>query len=303
MSLVQQQIENEEKYSRRNIQKWIKEVIMQEETLVYAMAMAHQDITEYMVQDYYPSKMIRYALFNEYNDLEPIMLEVMIEVLKAPNGTIIFQQIAGRVAQFVNGMEYIDALKTVSDIMGLMCHADLFDVIQPALADEGVLTIQSPLSLDEPMLQRIANTKYLPPMLVPPSDVKENKGNQYLTFKTSLIKKPYNFHNDYLAYDVINILQSYELSLDEFVVHQEIESPKNELDTQEKVDNFNRMVLASKATYLEILEAGNKFFEPWSYDKRGRSYMDGYHINYQSSQYKKALININPLKVSQCVIV
>jgi hypothetical protein len=303
MSLVQKQIENEEKYSRRNIQKWIKEVIMQEETLVYAMAMAHQDITEYMVQDYYPSKMIRYALFNEYNDLEPIMLEVMIEVLKAPNGTIIFQQIAGRVAQFVNGMEYIDALKTVSDIMGLMCHADLFDVIQPALADEGVLTIQSPLSLDEPMLQRIANTKYLPPMLVPPSDVKENKGNQYLTFKTSLIKKPYNFHNDYLAYDVINILQSYELSLDEFVVHQEIESPKNELDTQEKVDNFNRMVLASKATYLEILEAGNKFFEPWSYDKRGRSYMDGYHINYQSSQYKKALININPLKVSQCVIV
>lgn len=303
MSLVQKQIENEEKYSRRNIQKWIKEVIMQEETLVYAMAMAHQDITEYMVQDYYPSKMNRYRQFNEYNDLEPIMLEVMIEVLKAPNGTIIFQQIAGRVAQFVNGMEYIDALKTVSDIMGLMCHADLFDVIQPALADEGVLTIQSPLSLDEPMLQRIANTKYLPPMLVAPSDVKENKGNQYLTFKTSLIKKPYNFHNDYLAYDVINILQSYELSLDEFVVHQEIESPKNELDTQEKVDNFNRMVLASKATYLEILEAGNKFFEPWSYDKRGRSYMDGYHINYQSSQYKKALININPLKVSQCVIV
>jgi hypothetical protein len=200
-------------------------------------------------------------------------------------------------------MDYIDAIKTVSDIMGLMCHADLFDVIQPALADEGVLTIQSKLSLDEAMLQRIANTKYLPPMLVPPSDVSSNKGNQYLTFKTSLVKKSYNFHNEYLAYDVINILQSYELSLDEFVVHQEIESSKTELDTQEKKDNFNRMVLASKATYLEILDAGNKFYEPWSYDKRGRSYMDGYHINYQSSQYKKALININPLKVSQCVIV
>lgn len=303
MSLVQKQIENEEKYSRRNIQKWIKDVIMEEETLVYAMAMAHETITEYMVQDYYPSKMSRYRQFIEYNDLEPIMLEVMIEVLKAPNGTIIFQQIAGRVAQFVHGLEYIDALKTVSDIMGLMCHADLFDVLQPALADEGVLTIQSKLSLDEPMLQRIANTKYLPPMLVPPSDVTENRGNQYLTFKTSLIKKAYNFHNDYLAYDVINILQSYELSLDEFVVHQEIESPKSILDTQEKINNFNRMVLASKATYLEILEAGNKFYEPWSYDKRGRSYMDGYHINYQSSQYKKALININPLKVSQCVII
>lgn len=303
MSLVQKQIENEEKYSRRNIQKWIKDVIMEEETLVYAMAMAHETITEYMVQDYYPSKMSRYRQFIEYNDPEPIMLEVMIEVLKAPNGTIIFQQIAGRVAQFVHGLEYIDALKTVSDIMGLMCHADLFDVLQPALADEGVLTIQSKLSLDEPMLQRIANTKYLPPMLVPPSDVTENRGNQYLTFKTSLIKKAYNFHNDYLAYDVINILQSYELSLDEFVVHQEIESPKNILDTQEKINNFNRMVLASKATYLEILEAGNRFYEPWSYDKRGRSYMDGYHINYQSSQYKKALININPLKVSQCVII
>lgn len=303
MSLIQQQIENEEKYSRRNIQKWIKDVIMQEETLVYAMAMAHQTITEYMLEDYYPTKVTRYRTFNEYNDLEPIMLEVMIEVLKAPNGTIIFQQIAGRVAQFVNNMDYIDAIKTVSDIMGLMCHADLFDVIQPALADEGVLTIQSKLSLDEAMLQKIANTKYLPPMLVPPSDVSSNKGNQYLTFKTSLVKKSYNFHNDYLAYDVINILQSYELSLDEFVVHQEIESSKTELDTQEKKDNFNRMVLASKATYLEILDAGNKFYEPWSYDKRGRSYMDGYHINYQSSQYKKALININPLKVSQCVIV
>jgi len=294
------QIEIEERYNRGNVRKWIKDLIMEEESLVYSMAMATESIKEYLDGEYYPTKNVRYAQFKEHNDIETIIMETMIEVLQARDGLVIFQQVAGKVTSYVKGMDTVPAIRTVSEIMGLMCHAGMFDVIQPALSEEGVLMIQTDLSLDEPTLQKIANTKYLPPMIIQPEDVNSNRCNQYITKKTSLIKKSINFHEEYICYDVINILQSYKLSLDLEVVYNEKETPKNPLDTEQKRENFHRMVTASKATYLEIIELGNEFYLPWSYDKRGRCYMDGYHINYQSTQFKKALINLDPLKVSSC---
>lgn len=294
------QIEIEQRYSRRNIRKWVKDIIMEDESIVYAMSMATSMIHEYLQGDYYPSKNLRYRQFVHYNDIETVILETMIEVLQAKDGLVIFQQVTGKVSSYVQGMEHIPAIKTVSDIMGLMAQADLFDVIQPALAEEGVLMIQSHYSLDEPTLQKIANTKYLPPMIVQPQTVNSNKCMQYLTVKTSLIKKALNHHEEYLAYDVVNILQSYKLSLDLVVVNTEKELSKKPLDTLQKRENFQRMVNASKATYKEMIELGNSFYIPWSYDKRGRIYSDGYHINYQSTEFKKALINLDPLKVSKC---
>lgn len=300
MKLEQVQREIEEKYSRRNIRGWIKDILTEDEEVMYSMSNAYMTIQEYLLGDYYPSKNKRYSDFLLSNDIETVIIEVMIEVVQAAEGRSIFQQIAGKVASYINGMDYLDSIKTVADIMGLMCHADMFDVIQPALTEEGVLIVQSHFGLDEPTLQRIANTKYIPPMLVKPADVFQNKGYQYRTFQTSLIKKKHNYHEEYLAYDVVNILQSYELSLDTHVVHNEIEVSKKPLDTPEKVTNFNRMVLASKATYLETIKLGNKFYTPWSADKRGRFYSDGYHINYQSTEFKKALINLKPLQVDSC---
>jgi len=223
MKLKDIQVEIEERYSRRNIRQWIKDILMEDEFIVYAMSTAYQSIFEYLNGDYYPSKNKRYRQFLEFNDIEPIMTEVMIEVLQSRDGRSIFQQVAGKVSTYVSGLDYLDSVKTVADIMGLMAHADLFNVIQPAMTEEGVLIIETDLSLDEATLQRIANTKYMPPMLVQPEDVYENKGFQYLTYKTSLIKKKHNQHEEYIAYDVINILQSYCLSLDLNVVNDEVE--------------------------------------------------------------------------------
>ena len=37
---------------------------------------------------------------------------------------------------------------------------------------------------------------------------------------------------------------------------------------------------------------GNKFYFTHKVDKRGRLYCQGYHINYQSASYKKAMIEL-----------
>lgn len=299
MSLIKKQIEIEERYSRKNIRSWIKEELMASEEMMYAMSLAFGTILEYLNGDYYPSKNLRYSQFKQFNELEDIMLEVMIEVLQLPDGRGTFQRVAGKVSTYIRGMTYLDSVKTASDIMGLMCHADLFDVIQPAMTEEGVLMIESIMVLDEVMLQRIANTKYLPPMIVPVQTVLANKGYQYYTKQTPLIKKGFNMHDGYLAYDVINSLGTMKLTLDTEVVFNELEKSKKPLDTPEKFENFRRMMLASKATYIETIELGNEFYIPWSYDKRGRVYCDGYHINYQSTEYKKALIDLPPLMVTE----
>ena len=39
-----------------------------------------------------------------------------------------------------------------------------------------------------------------------------------------------------------------------------------------------------------LVNAGNRFFLTHAYDKRGRTYAKGYHVNYQGNDWNKATI-------------
>lgn len=243
----------------------------------------------------YESKNTRLNNYFENNefDLEKLLNKMLIAIL--PHTTpVSIQTIIGKLSPYLNYENPWDGVKTASELIIVVTKSDLYDVIPAKYSNSGGIEVVSNFTLEEHTLQKIENMKYLPPMICKPDKITRNYQSAYLTKNESVILGKGNHHNKYIALDAINIANSIELSLDKWVLTQK-EKSKKPLDTTEKKDNFNRMVTSSKAVYNEIYHSGNKFYFEWKYDKRGRMYSTGYHINIQSTEYKKALINLaNP---------
>jgi hypothetical protein len=153
--------------------------------------------------------------------------------------------------------------------------------------------IRSRWSLDLDTEQYIADTMYLPPMLCEPNEVTSNTTSGYLNpVAESVVLKAHNHHDEPLALDAINIANSVAFELDEFILSTFEESPTKELDTIEKARNFQLLKNSSKKVYDMLQDQGNLFWFSWRFDKRGRMYSQGYHVNIQSTEYKKALVTL-----------
>lgn len=284
------QMTYEDTFSRKNIHHWILKELEDDPDTHYFIEELQQHVkgwayaTKAMT---YPSKSNRLERFLE-EDLDALVLDIFTEVCL--QGYASYQAIAGKIGAKIN-MGVFDAVKTVAEIMAVMCECDAFDVIVADESDTGVMMVQSHYELPETIKQKIADTMYLPPMVCKPFNVNSNYTYHSMTEKGSLILgKSINHHNLPLAYDAINIASGIALSLDNYILGF-TEVPNKELDTQDKVDAFHRMQLASTKVYAFLLENDNKWYLRWRYDKRGRMYSQGYHVNIQSTDYKKALIS------------
>lgn len=285
------QMTYEDKFSRKNIRQWIVNELNDTPEIMDAIISAQEavrdwcNVTRLMA---YPSKQQRIVKLLE-KPIDDLVFDIMLEVCVQQFGS--YQAIAGKLSNQLNNMDTFDAVKTVAEVMAVMCGHDCFDVIVAADSDTGVMMVQSHWELPESVLQKIADTQYLPPMVCKPFKVNENYTYQSMTEMGSLILgNRVNHHDKPLAYDAINIASAIPLSLDEYILGFN-EQPNKELDTQDKVDAFNRMQIASSKVYQFLLDNDNKFYLRWKYDKRGRMYSQGYHVNIQSTDYKKALIS------------
>jgi len=281
----------EDKFSRKNIRAWIKAELSETPEIMDVITSAQEAVRQWMNVTRlmaYPSKQERIGRLLESNP-DDLVFDIMLEVCAQGFGS--YQAIAGKLSNQLNNMDTFDAVKTVAEVMAVMCEDDCFDVVVAAESDTGVMMVQSHWELPESVLQKIADTQYLPPMVCKPFKVSENYTYHTMTEMGSLILgNSVNHHNKPLAYDAINIASAIPLSLDEYILGFS-EQPNKELDTQDKVNAFNRMQIASSKVYQFLLDNDNRFYLRWEYDKRGRKYSQGYHVNIQSTDYKKALIS------------
>jgi len=116
-----------------------------------------------------------------------------------------------------------------------------------------------------------------------------NRNGGYLTRNDSILLKD-NHHAFQQSLDVINKLNSIKFSLDENVLAEPEE--RDSLDTPEKIQQFEQFCNESITVYDYILEEGNEYYMTHSLDFRGRCYVNGYTISYQSGEYRKALTNL-----------
>ncbi len=140
--------------------------------------------------------------------------------------------------------------------------------------------------------------QYPLPMSIRPREVRNNTETGYLTIKNSVILKN-NHHEDDVCLDHINRMNSIKLTVNSDVVTmvknewRNLDHPKPDEDVSEytkRVKAFEKYDASSKDVLGLFEITGSTMYLTHKYDKRGRTYCQGYHVTYQGNPWNKAVL-------------
>lgn len=285
------QEQTERMYSKTFLRDTIEEEI--DEKIILQVMLAMQDLIS---KDHHESKNIRLKSIEA--SLEDVAISLIANTMIADSMTPI-QAIIGKIEPML-GLDKLDAVKTVAEMLAVCEHLGIYELYhQTDYRNKlGTLGLKSCKSISPLIRQHIDLIQYLPPMLVSPNTWKNNHDGGHLTFNESVILGKQNHHSKYQALDVINTLQEVSFSVDEYI-YGFMEEAKKPLDTHQKIEQFNQYKNESVDICEHLLENDNRFHFVWKFDKRGRMYSQGYHVNLQGTEYKKALLNFTNKELIQ----
>ena len=155
-------------------------------------------------------------------------------------------------------------------------------------------------TITEDVQRDIDRFQYPLPMVVPPQMVNDNHDTGYFTSRNSLILRK-NHHDGDICLDHINRVNAVRFKIDHDTARmvknrwRNLDRPKQgetKLDFDKRVKAFEKYDRTAKDVITKILEHGNEFYLTHKYDKRGRVYCQGYHVNYQGAPWNKAVIEL-----------
>jgi hypothetical protein len=142
--------------------------------------------------------------------------------------------------------------------------------------------------------------QYPLPMVVPPLRVMDNRDTGYFTHRSSILLRK-NHHDDDVCLDHINRVNRIPFVINYDTAHmisgawRNLDRPKpgeTQADYDKRVKAFEKYDASSKDVIAKLLAYGNEFYLTHRYDKRGRVYCQGYHVNYQGAPWNKAVIEL-----------
>lgn len=285
LKIVQQELV-EKQYSKKHIDRKVKEWLLE----------AHQDkinlgvdlVKEYLNKPYYTSKNTRVAQIKGM-DLPALVLDIYVGLAYCVTAEL-FTSMTAQMAGKLKFNDKPDAIKTVAELVAVLCFTDVFDIFKPV----GSISLHIKFNLEIPseLLSFIHNTAFLPPMLCEPNEVTNNYTSGYLTHDDSMVLGKGNHHDGDLCLDVINKMNKVCLKLDTQFLSTLTETPTFILDDQEKIDQWDKFIKQSYSFYLMLATHDNEFYLTHKVDKRGRIYAQGYHLNTQGTAFKKAMIEL-----------
>lgn len=285
LKIVQQEMV-EKQYNKKHIDRKVKEWLLE----------AHQDkidlgvnlVKEYLNKTYYTSKNLRVAQIKDM-DLPALVLDIYVGLAYCVSPEL-FTSMTAQMAGKLKFNDKPDAIKTVAELVAVLCFTDVFDIFKPV----GSLSLHIKFNLEIPseLLTFITNTAFLPPMLCEPKEITNNYMSGYLTHDDSMVLGKGNNHDGDLCLDVINKMNKVCLKLDTQFLSTLSETPTFVLDDQEKLDQWNKFIKQSYSFYLMLATHDNEFYLTHKVDKRGRIYAQGYHLNTQGTAFKKACIEL-----------
>lgn len=285
LKIVQQELV-EKQYNKKHIDKKVREWVLE----------AHQDkidagvqlVKEYLNKTYYTSKNTRVAQIKGM-DLPSLVLDIYVGIAYCVTPEL-FTSLTAQMAGKLKFNDKPDAIKTVAELVAVLCFTDVFDIFKPV----GSLSLHIKFNLTIPaeLLTFIHNTAFLPPMLCEPKEVVNNHTSGYLTHDDSLVLGKGNNHEGDLCLDVINKMNKVCLKLDTQFLSTLNETPTFVLDDQDKLDQWNKFIKQSYSFYLMLATHDNEFYLTHKVDKRGRIYAQGYHLNTQGTAFKKSCIEL-----------
>ncbi len=295
MSNYDKQMNIELTYSRKHIDDYIREELEANTDAMNIHMNASLVIEGWIIGEYYPSKMARLEQLKGL-DIDEIVMQILIGVSYCQTPEL-FTAITAALASRLHFDDKSEAITTVAELCAIMAIADCFDIGKETKRDSLYITAKIPLNED--LCEYICNSKFLPPMVCKPETITHNYQSTYLTYNDSVILKPTNHHNDPVSLDFLNNQNGIALKFDHKFLNTCLEEPTFELDTPDKKSAWSNQLNESLHFYSVI--GDDSFYLENKFDKRGRSYVRGYHITTQGTAYKKAMVEFAKEELIDCL--
>lgn len=251
-------------------------------------------------KEHYKSKIDRVKALKPWlaeHGLDELMLLILAAVLiptKMGKQMCTYQQAVGYLAPHMPHADPFDAAKTAAELIAIGASNTYVYGIEKQGAYQmtqiRVTTTPSIAKALSPAVDWINNTGFNPPLVEPPMPVTNSRSCGYHTFNEPLILGgKYTRHNRPLNYPAINILNGIQWVLDPEVLKEEdMVPPDFNYSSQQTREEYLR-----ECGHVQQILGDMPFWLAWQYDSRGRMYSHGYHINFQSYEYRKAMLSFN----------
>ncbi len=279
---------NEEHYNRKHIDTKIRAAIEADSGMQAKLLHGVTLVEAYIKGEYYASKMRRIAQLST-QVIRDLVLDMFVGVAYSLRPEL-FTSVTAQMSARLGFSDRTEAITTVAELMACLCQTDAFDIMKEK--KQSSLMVVSRIPLPDNLIRFIENSQYLPPMVCEPLPLSHNHSSGYLTHNDSLILGSGNHHDGDICLDILNTVNKVEFKLDLDFLCKVEEEPTFELDTQEKVDQWNRFKKQSYGFYSLMEQQGNRFYFTNKVDKRGRMYASGYHLNPQGAAFKKAMLEL-----------
>lgn len=306
--LKAKQIEIEEAYSRKGIKDAVMaymDTIPEVEQVIVQGANLLQNWCE--SESAYESKQVRKDHISQM-DLVDLTKEVFVRVACLATETTL-ANLASQMAGMLGFSDKRDGIKAMAEILAVLCDTNFYNLVKPHI--QASVYVVSNFHLPDDLLAYVERACYLPPLLVKPKKLVNNRSSGYQTVKgdSLILGGSINHHNDKISLDVLNIMNAYKLTLNTEVLFTIPELPTHDLDVIEdpkdmtqieimkaismQKNNWNKHLAQSQYFYSELINNGNVIYITNKFDKRGRIYSQGHHINPQGNSYKKAMLDLH----------
>lgn len=190
--------------------------------------------------------------------------------------------------------KHFNDAQTTADMLLKAAEADLVDW-NPAYKQFIVR-----FTISDDVQDEIDKYQFPLPMVVEPRELKKNTDSGYYLTKSSVILKN-NHHNEDVCLDHLNRMNSIKFTINTDTTTMiknkwrnldKAKPGESRADYQKRVKAFNKYNRTAHDVIAQITQHGNVFHLTHKYDKRGRVYSQGYHINYQGNTWNKSVIEL-----------
>lgn len=188
--------------------------------------------------------------------------------------------------------KHFDDVQQTTDMITRCAEADLVNWAP------GLKLFITVVTISQDVQDELDRFQYPLPMVVTPRTVKNNRETGMLNSGGSLILKN-NHHEDDICLDHINRSNRIKFAINFDVVKMvknqwrgldKMKNGETREDFQRRKRAFEKYDRTAKDVMSIITEHGNEFNLLHKYCKRGRSYCQGYHVNYQGADWNKASV-------------
>lgn len=187
--------------------------------------------------------------------------------------------------------------KTAQACTDMLTKAAFHDLVNYSTRREQFIVV---FTIDAELQRALDQFQYPLPLLVPPKKLEHNLDSGYFTRKESVLLQD-NHHDGDVCLDHLNRINSIKLSLNMETAYAVKNKWKN-IDKrktdetwekyQERLQAFRVYNAVSHGVMKILQEQGNELYLSHRYDKRGRTYCSGYHVNYMGNDWNKAVVEL-----------